>query len=40
MQALAKFGNGDLINTALGAFALHPAPGVKQRGVIIDALEQ
>jgi hypothetical protein len=29
MQALAKFGNGDLINAALGALSLHPAPGVK-----------
>jgi hypothetical protein len=40
MQALAKFGNSDLINTALSAFTLHPAPGVKQCGVITDALEQ
>jgi hypothetical protein len=29
-----------LIDTTLGAFALHTAPGVKQRSVITDALEQ
>jgi hypothetical protein len=40
MQTLAKFGNSHLINAALGAFALHPTPGIKQCGVITDALEQ